>query len=63
MAGPMLVLGWAVLLAASIWWLLARMWAGEADWAEPAPAADPYAGDVAAFRRQVHDWDRGGLGA
>lgn len=50
---PVIVLGWAVLIAATVWWLLARP-----PVAGPAAAADPYAAEVAAFRAQLHDWDR-----
>jgi hypothetical protein len=52
-----IVLAWAVisLALAALWLLLAP---------QPAPAVidlrDPYAADVAEFRRQVGDWDHGG---
>ena len=48
---------WGIITLAllALWYLLTQR-------TEPAPAAgpppDPWAADVAEFRRQVHDWDR-----
>jgi len=36
------------------WWMLTRQPAPA-----PAPAeTDPHAGEIASFRRELHDWDR-----
>ncbi len=45
-----------LLAAALTWWVLTRRPAP----APASPAGDPYAGEVARFRREVHDWDRNG---
>lgn len=47
----LILAGWALLLWAFLAWRLAPC----VTWGEPA---DPYAADVADFRRQLHDWDR-----
>ena len=54
MAPFLMVAGWGVLLCALLWWWLA----GAEEPAPAAPAADPYADEVARFRRELHDWDR-----
>lgn len=41
--------------AAMTWWVLMRQAADPQPAAEPA---DPHAGEVARFMREVHDWDR-----
>jgi hypothetical protein len=46
----LILAGWALLLWALLAWRLAPC--------AVYPEADPYAADVADFRRQVHDWDR-----
>ena len=54
-----IVTAWGIITLAllAVWYLLTAR-------AEPAPATgpppDPWAADVAEFRRQVHDWDRDG---
>jgi hypothetical protein len=48
---------WALLVALSAAWLWLR---GLRPAAAAGPAADPYAGEIARFRREVHDWDRNG---
>lgn len=54
-AGVIIAL-WVVIMAI-VWAWLVRT--GEDLAAEPA-AADPHAATVEEFRRQLHDWDRGG---
>jgi hypothetical protein len=44
--------------AAMTWWALMRHSAAPP--APEGPAADPHAGTVAQFMREVHDWDRRG---
>lgn len=51
-----LIMLWIVTLVATLWWLAAAFQPEP----EPAgPAGDPYADEVARFRRELHDWDRG----
>lgn len=38
------------------WWLLLSRAAAPA--AAEGPPADPHAGEIARFMREVHDWDR-----
>jgi hypothetical protein len=40
--------------------LLAAWWWRPLPVPAASPGADPYAADVAVFRRQLHDWDRRG---
>lgn len=52
MYGAVLIILWGLLLAFTFGCLL---------FTAPVPvpeAADPWAGEVAAFRQQLHDWDR-----
>ncbi len=64
MSTALLVAGWAVLLAVTAWWLMMRLDMTEGEPAPEAPRGDPWAAEVDAFRRRVHDWDRrGGLDA
>ena len=54
MAPFLIVAGWGVLVFALLWWWLAVQEAPQ-----PAgPSTDPYADEVARFRRELHDWDR-----
>jgi len=46
----LILAGWALLAWAFLAWHLAP----RATWPQP----DPYAAEVAEFRRQLHDWDR-----
>jgi hypothetical protein len=59
MVTAVIVALWVVVMALVWWW-----WAGADDQADAPGGAevDPYSAEVAAFRRQVHDWDRGGRG-
>jgi hypothetical protein len=52
----LLALLWLILSAWIIAAILAAGWPAE----PPGPAPDPYAADVAAFRQELHDWDRDG---
>lgn len=52
--GAVLIALWGLLMVLTIGWL---MLTGEDP--APVPAGDPYAEEVAAFRRELHDWDRG----
>ena len=45
---------WGLLTVATLGWLM--LTAGPPE-LEPGP--DPHAAEVAAFRREIHDWDRG----
>lgn len=59
MSSVLLAAGWLTLLAVTIWWLATRLEpAGGSLAPEAGPAGDPHAGEVAAFRRELHDWDR-----
>lgn len=51
---------WALLVALTAAWLWLRATRRPAATASERPASDPYAGIVAQFRRQLHDWDRQG---
>lgn len=56
MVTAVIVALWVIVMAVVWWW-----WAGYDDQAAaPAEALDPYAADVAAFRAELHNWDRGG---
>lgn len=53
MYAAILIILWGLLIAFTLGWLLLTM--------PPAPqpaGVDPYAAEVAAFRQQIHDWDR-----
>lgn len=56
MAGTILAFAWAALIGLTLLWLLSRRPAPVPD----GPGVDPHGGQVAEFRRQVHDWDRSG---
>lgn len=45
--------GWALAFWAFVTWRLAPL----VTWGEPV---DPFAGEIAEFRRELHDWDREG---
>ena len=53
-----MIAAWALLIALTLWWWLAR---GEQAFLDDVmgPPPDPHGAEVATFRRAVHDWDRG----
>jgi hypothetical protein len=56
MAVWLLVVGAGLFAAWAVVWLSVPRAAASS----PAGAGDPYADEVARFRRQLHDWDRRG---
>jgi len=53
--GALVITLWGIIMALTLGWLWLT-----AEAAAPVPAGDPYADEVAAFRRELHDWDRRG---
>ena len=56
MVTAVIVALWVVVMAVIWWW-----WAAASDQAAGVcTEVDPYSAEVAAFRAELHDWDRGG---